>query len=243
MKTADDVKPETLMPPNNKVVEDNVEPETLMPSNRVEVPNVKRKKRRKVKAGGGQLRTEPSEITSEEKYNRESNQSDKKILCPNCGNGFGSNFNYSVHSFKCSEKSAEKLCPNCGKEFTGDFSYHKYRCAKTACEICGTEVFSYCYQIHLKTHEPRELKKCPICGKEGLIDLKIHIRRHKYDGLRGKCNLCNREMTQYSLKKHMKNVHEERKYRCFQCEYKATSKYNLNLHFTKMHQVVELRNS
>ena len=63
--------------------------------------------------------------------------------------------------------------------------------------------FSYCYQIHLKTHEPRELKKCPICGKEGLIDLKIHIRRHKYDGLRGKCNLCNREMTQYSLKKHM----------------------------------------
>ena len=103
--------------------------------------------------------------------------------------------------------------------------------------------FSYCYQIHLKTHEPRELKKCPICGKEGLIDLKIHIRRHKYDGLRGKCNLCNREMTQYSLKKHMKNVHEERKYWCFQCEYKATSKYNLNLHITKMHQVVELRNS
>ena len=158
MKTADDVKPETLMPPNNKVVEDNVEPEalmppnnkvvednvepeTLMPSNRVEVPNVKRKKRRKVKVGGGQPRTEPNEITSEEKYNRESNQSDKKILCPNCGNGFGSNFNYSVHSFKCSEKSAEKLCPNCGKEFTGDFSYHKYRCAKTACEICGTEVF------------------------------------------------------------------------------------------------------
>ena len=141
MKTADDVKPETLMPPNNKVVEDNVEPETLMPSNRVEVPNVKRKKRRKVKVGGGLLRTEPNEITSEEKYNRESNQSDKKILCPNCGSGFGSNFNYSVHCFKCSEKSAEKLCPNCGKEFTGDFSYHKYRCAKTACEICGTEVF------------------------------------------------------------------------------------------------------
>ena len=235
----DNVEPEALISSNNKA-EDNVESETLMPlNNNVEVPNVKRKKRRKVKVGGGQPQSEPGEIKSNEKYNRDSNQSDEKILCPNCGKGFRSNFNYSTHKSRCGEKQAEKLCPDCGQEFTGDYSYHKYRCAKTVCEICGTEVFSYCYQIHLKTHGPRELKKCPICGKEGLIDLKIHIRRHKYDGLRGKCNLCHKEMTQYSLKKHMKNVHQERKYRCFQCEYKATSKYNLNLHITKMHQVVE----
>ena len=75
--------------------------------------------------------------------------------------------------------------------------------------------------------------------KRGPNRFKNTYSRHKYDGLRGKCNLCYKEMTQYSLKKHMKNVHEERKYRCFQCEYKATSKYNLNLHITKMHQVVE----
>ena len=79
----DNVEPEALISSNNKA-EDNVESETLMPlNNKVEVPNVKRKKRRKVKVGGGQPQSEPGEIQSNEKYNRDSNQSDEKILWPN----------------------------------------------------------------------------------------------------------------------------------------------------------------
>ena len=64
---------------------------------------------------------------------------------------------------------------------------------------------------------------------------------HELEGVRGKCEICGMEMSMKTMKNHMRNVHQElvkkmeRKYSCSQCEYKATSIYNMKLHVNKMH--------
>ena len=85
---------------------------------------------------------------------------------------------------------------------------------------------------HLKTHSKRVFQTCPICGKEVIV-MSQHMLQHETE--RGNCDICGKEMKVSQIKKHKKTVHEERRYPCTQCSYKASDSYNLKLHIHKSH--------
>ena len=85
---------------------------------------------------------------------------------------------------------------------------------------------------HLKTHSKRVFQTCPLCGKEVIV-MSQHMTLHESE--RGNCDICGKEMKMSQIKKHKKTVHEERRYPCTQCSYKASDSYNLKLHVHKSH--------
>ena len=172
------------------------------------------------------------------------------VQCPKCGKEFErKEYRRTQHKFNC-VGGQPKQCEKCGKEFSTNSGYQFH--IKThdpnnyMCDQCdyATNTKYYLYK-HMQTHqEQRKLKQCPICGKGGIICLGTHIKRvHELEGVRGKCEICGMEMSMKTMKNHMRNVHQElvkkmeRKYSCSQCEYKATSIYNMKLHVNKMHPV------
>ena len=53
---------------------------------------------------------------------------------------------------------------------------------------------------------------------------------------RYQCNQCkSTRATKYSLKRHIKNIHEGELYPCNKCEYKATEKGSLKVHISGVH--------
>ena len=50
-----------------------------------------------------------------------------------------------------------------------------------------------------------------------------------------KCVECGKELNKRAYKKHLEEVHGERKFACDLCDYKAQNKYNLQLHVSKTH--------
>ena len=80
--------------------------------------------------------------------------------------------------------------------------------------------------------------RCTECGKSffGLKLYKAHFERlHTEQQEKVKCNECGKQFSKYRLKIHMKLMHQERKFACHLCTYKAQTGYNLRLHINKSH--------
>ena len=93
---------------------------------------------------------------------------------------------------------------------------------------------------HIKSVHDVAYITCHICGKKvkGHKDqdrLRRHIRMYHEEQKMVKCDICGKEFKHSHIQKHIKNIHEERKFPCELCSYKAQTSFNLKLHISKSH--------
>ena len=94
-----------------------------------------------------------------------------------------------------------------------------------------------------KVHTDLDIETCHVCGQR-FKGLKKHLQRTKCGtGKKAEATIpcpigCSKMFTlQDSVYKHIEQVHQKNKKKiCPFCEYKTYSKFNLNLHVTKMHE-------
>ena len=94
-----------------------------------------------------------------------------------------------------------------------------------------------------KVHTDLDIETCHVCGQR-FKGLKKHLQRTKCGtGKKAEATIpcpmgCSKMFTlQDSVYKHIEQVHQQNKTKlCPLCEYKTYSKFNLNLHLTKMHE-------
>ena len=138
-------------------------------------------------------------------------------------------------------------CEECGKmyqNFRALYNHRKLHHEKNKnvlhkCDKCDYSTFykNYLY-IHIKEYHDAQKVQCTECGKSffGLKLYKAHFERlHTEQQEKVKCNECGKQFSKYRLKIHMKLMHQERKFACHLCTYKAQTGYNLRLHINKSH--------
>ena len=80
--------------------------------------------------------------------------------------------------------------------------------------------------------------KCDQCSYSSADanNLAMHMKRHNTN----KCDQCNYQGNQrWSLRRHIRSVHEGIIYSCDQCQYKATTKYYLKSHKESIHDGIK----
>ena len=108
---------------------------------------------------------------------------------------------------------------------------------KMKCSLCNFETKTKQYlKRHMRHHEGKFLETCHICGCQSK-KLYLHMTRQHRKSSQEKvqCPTCGKSIKSYTLTKHMKTIHTERKHLCNDCDYKTYSTYNLKLHKSKMH--------
>ena len=129
--------------------------------------------------------------------------------CEQCGKHFKSLKKVEAHSKKHLQVE-EKSCKDNSK--TVD---------RALCNVCSKSFANkYILKSHMQTHseetETVELVSCNICKKSfrNKYNLKYHKKSHDADvkeKAMALCNQCSKIVTKNKLKKHMKNIHGEKK--------------------------------
>ena len=155
--------------------------------------------------------------------------------CELCPNVYVSKRSVKRHM---SEHIVEHECKHCGKIFIGKKNFKEHNLLhkehKThECPTCGKVLKSKnSLKIHGKLHYGivSEKLKCNLCPKD-LADrraLTSHLRSHKRSD---PCEFCGKNFTQQaSLRKHIRNIHENIRYSCKICTYQAKDKNALRIH-------------
>ena len=122
----------------------------------------------------------------------------------------------------------KKQCPDCGKFFNKAYlkihhdAIHLKK--QNLCHDCG---MNFTFAGSLKCHQERtckskakevaELVQCKKCGKEMKEwSLAKHIKEVHTEG-RVKCKKCGKEMKERNLARHIKQVHTDGRVKCKQC--------------------------
>ena len=106
------------------------------------------------------------------------------------------------------------------------------------CLICEKKILSYNFKKHFKIHSnEKKLHNCNFCDYSTAYkgNLKIHISRaHLKEAGQDcivpqfSCSKCSKFVR--NLEKHMRKVHNDEKYSCSECDYKANEKPSLTRH-------------
>ena len=192
-----------------------------------------------------------------------------RVVCPLCGKSVKRQIFESIHYYKCSNWTVPgSELKKVQYENTTNYENPVacYECGKIIKENSlkshlkhvhnSDKIFFYCDKCDFKTPNKSTLKghiksvhfaayiTCHICGKKvkGHKDqdrLRKHIKRFHEEQEMVKCDECGKELKKYGLRAHKIKVHEERKYACDLCSYKAQTSYNLKLHISKSHHGVK----
>jgi len=112
---------------------------------------------------------------------------------------------------------------------------------KEECTTCGG-FFNHLKEHYSRRHTERYREICNVCG-DVFKNMRNHLKRtacglgRKMEA-KFKCELCSKAFTlKHGLQRHIKVVHEQVKdCVCEQCDYKTSSKSNLELHQDSMHK-------
>ena len=107
------------------------------------------------------------------------------------------------------------------------------------CDKCDFSAFYKPYLYSLSTHilmpkrfsVPNVAKVFLVSNYTNLISKDFIWNSRK----KVKCNECGKQFSKYRLKRHMTLMHQERKFACHLCTYKAQTGNNLRLHINKSH--------
>ena len=197
------------------------------------------------------------------KQKGERREQDYKVICPVCGKSLRRSAFEGMHYYRCSnwtvpgsdlkkakyEKENNQIaCDECGKLLLNE------NCLKSHLQHVHNvdNIFHHCDKCDFKTSNKSTLRNhiksvhdvayitCHICGKKvkGHKDqdrLRRHIRMYHEEQKMVKCDICGKEFKHSHIQKHIKNIHEERKFPCELCSYKAQTSFNLKLHISKSH--------
>ena len=146
-----------------------------------------------------------------EQHHRDYHAAEKVHACDVCGKGFHALDKLRIH--KRVHTKSKEMCDICSEEYTNlkqhVESVHQM-IKKYACEVKGcTTKFNSSY---------------------ALIKHQLHV----HEGLRYKCELCNKEVA--SLKSHIKLVHEKvRAHTCPECKKGFQTTAHLKNHISRVH--------
>ena len=185
----------------------------------------------------------------EEKHQYECKK--RKVPCATCGKETFHNLHdwYVCNNIPIPEsnyfiwKLKPHPCEICGKVLPGKGSYnahlkiHGEDTKIYMCEHCDFKSYNLSnLKQHAKRHVAREISHCDICGK-ACIDIKRHIQRqHSNTEVEMvKCEICGKELKSNRISRHKRKVHDERRFPCSQCNYRASDSFNLKLHVSKVH--------
>jgi len=167
--------------------------------------------------------------------------------CEICSSMFETGQKLRIHQRENHEKTFK--CPMCIYKFVGQkeldshFLKRHTDLRKVECKVCGGLYNSeHGLTEHFKRkHTDRDMKICNICG-DVFKDLTNHLKRTacglgKKMEASFKCDLCSKTFTfKHGLKRHIQVIHEQVKdHDCKECDYKTSSKYNLELHQGSVH--------
>ena len=165
--------------------------------------------------------------------------------CAECAATFYSKEKMNWHQKWVHETEAQKctLCPAMVKDVEGHMkSCHTGELMTcTACPYTSRRKGDI--DLHFKKiHTDQYKETCPVCG-DVFKGLTKHLERTKCGGKKAEASIpcpegCPKMFTmQSSADKHVQFVHLQIKNKiCPFCDYKTYSKFNLNLHVTKMHE-------
>ena len=195
--------------------------------------------------------------------NGERREQDYKVVCPLCGKTLRRSAFERMHYYKCSnwtapgselkkakyeKENSQIACDECGKLLMNLSSLKSH--LQYVHNI--DNIFHHCDKCEYKTSNKGTLKNhirsvhevayvtCHICGKKvkghkDQVRLRNHIKRNHEEPKMVKCPHCGKEFKDWVLRKHIRNIHEERRFPCELCSYKAQSSFNLKLHISKSH--------
>ena len=93
---------------------------------------------------------------------------------------------------------------------------------------------------HKRAKHERIIYPCKFCEFKSNWKQTVekHIKSvHEEIQIKVQCSQCGKLFSgKGSLSKHVQDFHEGRRYKCDFCEYHATRKSNLGIHFKKMHK-------
>ena len=186
-----------------------------------------------------------------------------KVVCPFCEKSIKRSVFEGMHYYKCSnwtvpgselkkakyeKENPQIACDECGKLLLNENSLkshlqhvHNIDNIFYHCDKCEFKTSSKPYlKDHIRSVHEVAYVTCHICGKKvkGHKDqdrLRRHIRMYHEEQKMVKCDICGKEFKHSHIQKHIKNIHEERKFPCELCSYKAQTSFNLKLHISKSH--------
>ena len=186
---------------------------------------------------------------------------DYKVVCPLCGKSLKRSKFEGMHYYKCSdwtvpgselkkakyEKENNQIaCHECGKLLLNEHCLkghlqhvHNFDNIFYHCDKCEFKTSNKSYlKSHIRSVHEVAYVTCHLCGKKvkGHQDrLRTHIRRYHEEQKMVKCDLCGKEFKRSHIQRHIQNIHEERRFPCEFCSYKAQTSFNLKLHISKSH--------
>ena len=116
---------------------------------------------------------------------------------------------------------------------------HDNTIKKTSCEVCGKLFHPTHMRNHVaKNHEERNVE-CTICHKilSSQYSLKKHVRHYHENKKNKQCQVCGKRFVDNTkLRKHEMVVHQKLKpFKCDSCDFLCGTMSNLNLHRKKIH--------
>ena len=164
--------------------------------------------------------------------------------CEECAECFPSKAQLSSHESRIHGRSEEgNPCPHCAKQ-VNDLKAHIYAIHEAELMICSKCDYRTRNKQSLKQHFKNihtevEMKTCQFCGGSfKRIDRHLQINNcGQEERKRSKCEHCEKTFVRKeTMKKHIKIVHlQVRNKICMYCDYKTYTKFNLDIHISKMH--------
>ena len=145
------------------------------------------------------------------------------------------------------EEGVPVTCSECGKVYHDEIALrahirniHNPNQSTFFCDKCDFNTYN---KTTLRTHVNNRHTEavfitCDICGaklKNTPINIRQHHRNKHGNHEMVKCEECGKELRKIAYKKHLEQVHGERKHACQLCSYRAQTGYNLKLHISKSH--------
>ena len=166
--------------------------------------------------------------------------------CAECAQTFYSKGQLERHQ-KWDHETEPQKCPHC-PAVVKDIDMHVKNCHTGELMTCSACPYSSRRKQDLeshyrKVHTELNMETCQVCGDRFKM-LKNHLERTKCGtGKKAEATIpcptgCPKMFTlQSSVDKHIRQVHQQIKNKiCPFCDYKTYSRFNLNLHVTKMHE-------
>lgn len=179
-------------------------------------------------------------------YRRHLTKFHHNFQCAECAETFYRKEQLERHQ-KWQHETEPQKCPVCPAVIK-DVDMHMKNCHTGDLMTCSACPYSSrrkadIEQHYRKVHTDLNKKTCPVCG-ETFKGLKLHLERTKCGtGKKAEANIpcpegCPKMFTlQSTVDKHIRQVHLQIKNKiCPFCDYKTYSRFNLNLHVTKMHE-------